>query len=81
MRTCIFCNNKASTGEDAWPKWLMKRFPASNTSYMDAERGGKKLGSWSMSKPKLVVNWWAGLGSGHANYPKLLMKGKELTAK
>jgi hypothetical protein len=57
MRTCIFCNNKASTGEDAWPKWLMKRFPASNTSYMDAERGGKKLRIWSMSKPKLVVNW------------------------
>jgi len=57
MRTCIFCDNKASTGEDAWPKWLMKRFPASNTSYMDAERGGRKLGSWPMAKPKLLVNW------------------------
>ncbi len=57
MRTCIFCSNKASTGEDAWPKWLMKRFPASNTSYMDAERGGRKLGSWTMAKPKLLIKW------------------------
>jgi len=57
MRTCIFCNHKASTGEDAWPKWLMKRFPASSASYMDAERNGHKLGSWPMAKPKLLVNW------------------------
>ena len=57
MRKCIFCNNKASTREDAWPLWLMKRFPASNTSYMDAERGGHKLGSWPMAKPGLRVKW------------------------
>lgn len=57
MRTCIFCNNKASTREDAWPKWLMKRFAASSVFYMDAERGGRKLGNWQMAKPKLLVNW------------------------
>ena len=57
MRTCIFCHNKASTTEDAWPLWLMKRFPASSTSRMDAERGGRKLGSWLMAKPKLPVKW------------------------
>lgn len=57
MRTCIFCNHKASTGEDTWPKWLMKRFPTSNASYMDAERCGRKLGSWPMAKPKLLVKW------------------------
>ena len=57
MRTCIFCHNKASTREDAWPLWLMKRFPASDNSRMDADRGGRKLGSWPMAKPKLVVKW------------------------
>jgi hypothetical protein len=57
MRTCIFCHKKASTREDAWPLWLMKRFPTSSTSRMDAERGGQKLGSWRMAKPKLPLKW------------------------
>ena len=57
MRTCIFCRKKASTIEDAWPLWLMNRFPASSTSRMDAERGGHKLGSWLTAKPKLPVKW------------------------
>lgn len=57
MRTCIFCHKNASTIEDAWPQWLMKRFPASSNSLMDAERGGQKLGSWHMAKPGLPVKW------------------------
>lgn len=57
MRTCIFCHKKASTKEDAWPLWLMDQFPTSRTSYMDAERGGQKLGSWPVAKPKLPVKW------------------------
>lgn len=57
MRTCMFCHKKDLTREDAWPLWLMKRFPTSRTSYMDAERGGQKLGSWHMAEPKLPVKW------------------------
>lgn len=57
MRTCIFCDKKASTREDGWPLWLMKRFPTSSTSRMDAERGGQKLGSWCMARPGLRVKW------------------------
>ena len=57
MRTCIFCSNKASTKEDAWPLWLVNRFPTSNTSCMDAERGGNKLGNWLTAKPKLQLKW------------------------
>lgn len=57
MRTCIFCDKKASTREDAWPLWLMKRFPTSRTSRMDAERGGQKLGNWCMTKPGIRVKW------------------------
>jgi len=57
MRTCIFCSNKASTSEDAWPRWLMNRFPNTSTSRMDAERGGNKLGNWHAAKPKLQVKW------------------------
>ena len=28
MRTCLFCSGRPSTREDAWPVWLMERFPA-----------------------------------------------------
>jgi hypothetical protein len=57
MRTCIFCSNKASTREHAWPLWLVNRFPTSSTSCMEAERGGNKLGNWLTAKPKLQVKW------------------------
>jgi hypothetical protein len=57
MRLCMFCNKKANTKEDAWPVWLMKRFPDSDSAYMDAERGGRKLGIWRASKPRLPVKW------------------------
>jgi hypothetical protein len=57
MRMCMFCSEKASTMEDAWPLWLMKRFPGSSTARIDAERGGRNLGNWSTVKPKLPVKW------------------------
>jgi hypothetical protein len=57
MRMCIFCSNKTVTIEDAWPLWLMNRFPATSNSFMDAERGGNKLGNWNTTKPKLQVKW------------------------
>ena len=57
MRICIFCSKKASTKEDAWPRWLMNRFPVSSTARMDAERGGHGLGNWHTAKPKLQVKW------------------------
>jgi len=28
----MFCSEKASTREDAWPVWLMNRFPISSTA-------------------------------------------------
>jgi len=57
MRMCIFCRKKASSKEDAWPLWLMNRFPTSSTSRMYAERGGHKLGNWTTAKPELSVKW------------------------
>lgn len=57
MRTCLFCSNKASTKENAWPRWLMKHFPTTDTSHMDAERRGKNIGPWIKAKPRLKVNW------------------------
>lgn len=57
MRMCMFCPEKVSTKEDAWPLWLIKRFPVSSTARIDAERGGRNLGNWPTVKPKLQVKW------------------------
>lgn len=54
MRTCMFCQEQASSREDIWPQWLTKRFPLSDASYMEAERGGQKLGTWKNKTPKLL---------------------------
>lgn len=54
---CMFCSEKARTKEDAWPLWLMKRFPTSSNACIDAERGGRELGMWPTAKPKLQVRW------------------------
>jgi len=57
MRMCMFCCGKASTREDVWPIWLMKRFPVSDTARIDAERRGRNLGNWPTTKPRLRVKW------------------------
>ena len=54
MRTCMFCQEQASSKEDIWPQWLTKRFPLSEASFMEAERGGQKLGTWKNKSPKLL---------------------------
>jgi hypothetical protein len=54
MRICIFCRQRASTKEDVWPQWLTKRFPLSDASRMEAELGGRDLGSWANKKPRLL---------------------------
>ena len=54
MRTCMFCQEQASSKEDIWPQWLTKQFPLSDTSCMEAERGGQKLGTWKNKSPKLL---------------------------
>jgi alpha/beta hydrolase fold len=53
--SCLFCNDKASTREDAWPIWLVKRFPLPIAARMFAERGGNRLGDWPQAKPRLTV--------------------------
>lgn len=55
LRTCMFCSGKVSSREDAWPKWLMKRFPYSDIARIYAECGQHNLGNWRTVKPKLIV--------------------------
>lgn len=56
MRTCIFCQGRASSREDIWPQWLIKCFPLSNASYMEGERGGYKLGTWRNKNSRLLLS-------------------------
>lgn len=51
----MFCDSKVSTNEDAWPRWLMKRFPGSGTARIYAERGGRNLGNWPTAKKILQI--------------------------
>ena len=55
MRTCMFCHELADTGEDAWPQWLIKRFPSSDVARTYLERVERAVNSWHTRKPKLVV--------------------------
>jgi hypothetical protein len=57
MRTCLFCEQGVSSKEDAWPIWLMNRFPVPKTARMFAERGGRQLPSWQLAEPRLIVRW------------------------
>ena len=57
MRMCMFCDNNPSTKEDAWPLWLMRRFPMASTGRMFAERSGNPLNDWPVTKPRVVVKW------------------------
>lgn len=55
LRICIFCTEKAATTEDAWPLWLMKRFPSSDKARTFAEIGVRNIGNWPMAKPRLPL--------------------------
>jgi len=55
LRTCMFCGNKVSTVEDAWPLWLMTRFPGSDKARTYGEIGVRSLGNWPTRKPTLRV--------------------------
>lgn len=55
MRTCMFCGNKASTVEDAWPLWLMERFPRSGKARTYREIGVHTFNDWPTPKPRLRV--------------------------
>src|SRR6202035_5544711 len=56
MRACVFCGERASSKEDAWPpQWLTRRFPATESAQVEAERGGVPLGKWYTSSPNIRV--------------------------
>lgn len=55
MRTCMFCQEPASSKEDIWPQWLTKRFPLSDASRMEAERGGHKLRIWQTKTSQFLL--------------------------
>jgi hypothetical protein len=55
-RKCIFCTETATSVEDAWPRWLLRRFPGSRSSTMHAERGAEAaLESWPTKSPAIRV--------------------------
>ncbi len=55
MRSCIFCNGRASTIEDAWPLWLVGLLGRIPPGRMEAERAGQETRIWKAEKPELRV--------------------------
>jgi hypothetical protein len=53
VRTCIFCGDRVSTAEDAWPLWLMERFLVSDKARTYGEIGARRLDAWVAPKPRL----------------------------
>jgi hypothetical protein len=54
MRSCIFCGGHASSKEDAWPLWLLRRLGASGPGRMEAQRGQAPR-SWLLVRAGLKV--------------------------
>lgn len=55
MRTCLFCDQRADSREDAWPRWIGTQFRASQPVPFTAERRGKKLVPWRVLGPELKI--------------------------
>ena len=55
MRSCIFCDNRPSTKEDAWPLWLI-RLLRTGPGRIDGERGGRRF-VWRVVEPGLKVKF------------------------
>jgi hypothetical protein len=57
MRTCIFCGERATTNEDAWPLWLMRRLLQNTTGTMESQRGQNSTQVWKLARPELKVKF------------------------
>ncbi len=57
MRLCIFCAAPASSKEDAWPLWLLRKIGKDRPARIDAERGTQPLRSWRVVDTGLTVRF------------------------
>jgi hypothetical protein len=55
MRNCIFCFGPATTKEDAWPLWLVRRITSPFGVTVEAERDGVKLAAWRALRPEQKI--------------------------
>ncbi len=57
MRKCIFCSDRAATKEDAWPLWLVRRFPTPQGVSVEAQRRGVPLPRWQKGRHGITVRF------------------------
>lgn len=55
MRQCLFCDSSANSKEDAWPRWLTRRFAGVGEQPIEAEIRGVALPPRSSRRPALSV--------------------------
>jgi hypothetical protein len=57
MRSCIFCENPATSKEDAWPLWLIRRLGATEAGRVEGQRGKQAPKTWRAGAAKLRVGF------------------------
>lgn len=57
MRACMFCGGKASSREDALPRWLITHLPTPDGVSVVAERGRAPARKWKASRHELKVRF------------------------
>jgi hypothetical protein len=50
MRKCVFCESAASTKEDAWPRWLVRRLFSTIGVEVEGQRGDKPAKKWRLKQ-------------------------------
>lgn len=55
MRSCIFCERRATSKEHAWPMWLMQRIGATEGGRVEAQRGRQAPMTWRAGNASLTV--------------------------
>lgn len=53
----MFCGDRASSKEDAWPLWLLRRLNLGGPGRVDAERGIQAPRSWRVLNPGIKVKF------------------------
>jgi len=56
-RNCIFCEQKATSKEDAWPLWLVRRFPTPRGVRIGLRRRGFPFADWQKARHGMTVRF------------------------
>src|SRR6266851_8074507 len=57
FRSCIFCEGRANSKEDAWPLWLLRRLGVTEAGIIEGQLGKQAPTTWRTAHAKLTVRF------------------------